>query len=193
MAGMIAMGIGSAISAGSSLMGALSGAEGSREAAKYAKQMALRNKMMAMYQAQAIRAMGEEQAGLIRWKGRTFVGKQRALYGASGVTLEGSPIENMAQTMGEYERDARNTILNANYRAWLTEEGGESSLIQGMAESNRYEQEASNFESKALMTGIAAPFAVGSSILTGYYYGNKYGGGYGYGRYGPQGYGTEGE
>lgn len=116
---------------GLSAMGQLKAGDASMEAAKLnAEQM-------------------EQQAGQVREsaKGETFklsrarnrmIGEQTALYGASGVRFEGSPLEVMAQTASEYERDilysgytgdvnALNAINRGNTMLWQGDQGKSAS------------------------------------------------------------------
>lgn len=140
----------------------------SRQSATYAQQMALRNQQLAQVAADQARAKGEYEAGLLRERQVKMLGKQKALYGASGVDIYGSPLEVMGQTSAEYERDALNAIRNANYEAWRFEQGGTTSLIEGSGAASRYEQEANIYGSRGTMALMTAPLVAGSSILTGY-------------------------
>lgn len=159
----------SAIGTGiSTYMQSTSQAATSRQNASYAQQMALRNQQLANIAATQARAKGEYEAGLLRERQAKMLGKQRALYGSSGVDIYGSPMEVMAQTSAEYERDALNAIKNANYEAWRYEQGGETSLIEGSAEAYRYNQEANIYGTRGTSALITAPIVAGSSILTAY-------------------------
>lgn len=140
----------------------------SRQSALYTQQMAQRNKAMADFQAAQTRKAGLEQGSLIQDRAKQLLGKQIAGYGAAGVTSEGSPLEVMGQTMGEYERDTHNAILNANYNAWRTTQAGETSLLQGEAEASRYNAEADAYASRGNIALYTAPLVMGTSILTGY-------------------------
>jgi hypothetical protein len=167
--------VGVAISAVSAIAGGVSSymqgqsqAAMSRQSASYAQQMALRNQQLAQVAANQARAKGEYEAGLLREKQKQMLGKQTALYGASGVDIYGSPLEVMGNTSAQYERDALNAIKNANYEAWRYEQGGETSLIEGSATASRYNTEANIASNKGAWALGTAPIVAGSSILTGY-------------------------
>jgi hypothetical protein len=143
-------------------------ASASRQSASYAQQMAMRNQQLAQVAADQARAKGDYEAGLLRERQKQMLGKQTALYGASGVDLYGSPLEVMGNTSAQYERDAMNAIKNANYEAWRYEQGGTTSLIEGSAQASRYGQEANIYDTKGTSALITAPIVAGSSILTAY-------------------------
>jgi nitrogen fixation/metabolism regulation signal transduction histidine kinase len=168
IAGVVVSAIGTGLSALSSASQARAMASSSRTSAAYAQQMAARNQQLAQVAADQARAKGEYEAGLLRERQRTMLGKQKALYGASGVDIYGSPLEVMGQTSAEFERDALNAIRNANYEAWRYEMGGETSLIEGSSTASRYSQEADIYGTKATSTLMTAPIVAGTSILTGY-------------------------
>ena len=85
-----------------------------------------------------------------RAKVRRLLGAQRALYGASGVRIEGSPAEIMADTAAQGERDALLISYGGEIRARDAEK---------RAEATEFGRRQNLF---------AAPFRIGSTVLGGY-------------------------
>ena len=63
-------------------------------------------------QAESIAYQGEYAQKQLLKKGYKLTGTQRAGYAKAGVTLEGSPINTMAESMKNYRQDALMTRLN---------------------------------------------------------------------------------
>jgi len=103
----------------------------------------------------------------LRKAGERLKAKQRALYGAAGVTFEGSPLEVMEETASELEFDALMIRRGGQTRA-------QAALYGGKVESQRYTAEAalSRFMGRsALLRGRssmrAARLGMVSTGLTG--------------------------
>jgi len=119
-AGMVLSAVGTAV-------GAISQYEQGRSQQKWSEY----NAAIAERDAESARQSAEYEAGLTRREKEKTLARQRALYSKAGVTLEGSPLELMAETAGEYEMDAL-----------MTERGGklESQRYRSEAQFNRYGQ-----------------------------------------------------
>lgn len=65
-------------------------------------------------QAQLIAAQDERQTRIL---GRKALGSMRAAYGASGVTLEGSPMDVLAESAAQAELDALNIKFSGETKA----------------------------------------------------------------------------
>jgi len=110
--------------------------------------MAEYNAQVARVQAEAQRRMGMLEEQKLRERARAFRGRQMALYGASGVELEGSPLLVMEDTAYKLARDAVTAKATAQFRA-------------GLAEAN-----ARLYEMKAGTLGTVAPLGLFGSLLT---------------------------
>lgn len=71
-----------------------------------------------------------ETEGLSKEKERTL-GEQRANYGAAGVSIEGTPLEVMARTAAEYEKDILLTGFAGDVKA--NEKMQEADILEWMA------------------------------------------------------------
>jgi len=137
-AGMVLTAIGTAV-------GAYSQYEQGRSQQKWSEY----NAAIAERDAEFARQSAEYEAGLIRREKEKTLARQRALYSKAGVTLEGSPLELMAETAGEYEMDAL-----------MIERGGK-------LESQRYRSEAQLSRMKGSAARRAGYYGAGSTLLTG--------------------------
>lgn len=84
--------------------------EAENRAAQLNAQVAGQNAALAIQQAAQ-----DERA--LRVQGRKFLGDMRASYGASGVTMEGSPLEVMKESAAAIELDALNIKYEGETRA----------------------------------------------------------------------------
>jgi hypothetical protein len=152
-------------------------AGGSQDQSAYARAMAARNQQLAEYAAQNAEKKGEYEAGLARERQKKLLSKQISLAGASGVDMYGSPLEVMGQSYAEGDRDINTILYNAHYDAWKYRTSGETSLIEGNAAANRYDQQADAYKSQGTASLIGGLGSAGTSILTGYGRYKYYGGG----------------
>lgn len=91
-----------------------------------AKREGDRAKKIADYNAELERRRGEQRALAIRRKGVRVKGRQASLIGKSGVQMQGSPLEVMAETAANVELDAIHTVLDAQATSRLDEKQGEA-------------------------------------------------------------------
>ena len=91
-----------------SAIGSLSSAKAESDAAKYNAKMAENNALLA-------RQQGEVAERAQRIRGEKAIGKMAAAYSASGVTMEGSPLDVLAESAGAAELDA--LTVRHNYLA----------------------------------------------------------------------------
>ena len=85
----------------------------------------------AEYNAELEERRGRERARAMRARGRSIKATQRANIGASGVQLEGTPLEVLAETAAMAELDAASTMADARATARLDRMQGESAVKQG--------------------------------------------------------------
>ena len=112
-------------------------------------QMAQYNAKVAQRQAQAAKMQAQFEEDRLRDKAARTMGSARAAYGKSGVLMEGSPLDVMAQSATDAEMDALALRWGGNLRA------------------NNYRAQARMDESEgnaALWGGFAR---AGTSLLTG--------------------------
>ena len=107
------------------------------------------NAALAERDAETARLNAEYEAGVQCKETQKLLGRQRALYGKSGVTLEGSPLLMMAETAAEGELDAL-----------MIERGGKT-----RAQGYRSEAVLSRMKGKAAKR--AGYYGAGSTLLTG--------------------------
>lgn len=91
-----------------SAYGAMSNAAATASADNYSSQVASRN-------AVAVQQQADQTAELLRRQSQQKIGTMVASYGASGVTLEGSPADSLANSASNAALDAE----TAQYRAGL--------------------------------------------------------------------------
>jgi len=75
----------------------------------------------AAYEAEQARIREDQE----RRKAKALLGRQRAAVGASGVTMEGSPLLTLMDTATEYEKDLLNIRRGAQYQIGETLAAGE--------------------------------------------------------------------
>jgi len=138
-----------AIGVGTALAGTAMSAYSQYEQGKSQQRWSEYNAAIAERDAESARQSAEYEAGLTRKEKEKTLARQRALYGKAGVTLEGSPLEMMAETAGEYEMDAL-----------MIERGGK-------LESQRYRSEAQLSRMKGSAAKRAGYYGAGSTLLTG--------------------------
>jgi len=198
----------SAISTGMAMVGQVSSGISQQGQARYnsqmaeynatnARNMAAYNAALARQQAELTRAAGEMAANQRQAEGRRLLSRQQALFDAAGVdTASGSPLTVMADTAGNIERDVLTTKYNYETKA-----------LQGESQADMWDfkgrQEADLWNSKAIFEGSRGDSAFSGGLLGAAVDAFKgagdifkiYAGGDKYrpGKYGPAGYGTEGE
>lgn len=131
--------VGTAVSA----MGAMAQANAAAAAANYNAEIAERN-------AQAARISAASEAAAVKRKTDRQLGTARAAIGASGVTVEGTPLDVLAETAALGETD-RQMVL------WK----GENQAVG-------YESEAELNRMQASSARTAGMFGAASSLLTGF-------------------------
>lgn len=134
----ILLGVGMAVAAG----GAVYGGVAAHQSAQY-------NAALAEQQAQLERQRGKIAQKQIQRQAEQTKARQRALYGASGVTLEGSPLIAIADTAIEFEKDIA-------IAAW------DSQIAQSRAHARAGEHRMMG--TQAL---VSSGFEAGESLLTG--------------------------
>lgn len=125
-----------------SVVGAISQGRQEKKAAEYNAAVARNNAIAARQQAAANAQAQDREA-------RRRIGAARAGYGASGVALEGSPLDIIEQSAMEAELDRQNILYAGDLKAQGFENTAELERSRG----------------KNAMTG--AIFKAGSSLLTG--------------------------
>jgi hypothetical protein len=171
IAGAVSAVAGTGLSAVSSYGQAKTQAALSRQSAQYAFAVAERNKQLADLQVAQAKKAGEYQAGLITEQAQKLRAKQIAMFGASGVDLEGSPSLFIEDTAAQAARDAEMAIYTGNYDAWRATQSSETSLLEGRAAGARYLTEADVYGSKGdmvLLSGGVNAIGKGLTILTGW-------------------------
>lgn len=126
-----------------SAVGAISQGVQASNAADYNAAVARNNALAARQQASAnAEAQGRES--------RRRLGAMRAAYGASGVTMEGSPLDVIEQSAMEAELDRQNILYSGELKA------------------SGYEGTSELEEAKGSSAMTGSLFSAGSSLLTGY-------------------------
>lgn len=128
------------------------------------------NAEMAAMEARNAVLRAQQDTLEISRKQRQIIGRQAALFGYAGVEMSGSPLEVMANTAAEAERDIM-------YRGYA----GDMQMRSKMYESQLYEWQAENLKDEAkstLMWGllVKAPMAGASAYMGA---GGGFGGGSG--------------
>jgi len=103
-------GIFTAIGTAFSVIGALNQGQQASDAANYNAAVANNNAIAARQQAQAAAAAQERKA-------RLQLGSMRAAYGASGVSLEGSPLDVIEASAAAAELDRQNILYSGELKA----------------------------------------------------------------------------
>jgi hypothetical protein len=107
------------------------------------------NAAVAERDAASAKQSAEYEAGQKRKETQKLLGRQRALYGKAGVTLEGSPLLMMEETASEGEIDALMIEREGKLRA------------------GSYQSEAALSRMKGSAAKRAGYYGAGSSLLTG--------------------------
>lgn len=143
---MIFQGASGAMSSGSGFAGGYAGSQAAKDNAKAAG-----------YEAATTGQLGEIRAASLQRRNRLLAGEQIAGYGASGVTLEGSPSDVLTQDAVQGELDA----LMASYEA--------QSRVQALRyESKQYRAQGRQARYVGALQGIFDPagmFIKGGSML----------------------------
>ena len=164
-AGLASMGIAptaiggvSALSAAGSAMGAIGtgmGIVGSISQAQTQAAIYEQNAKLAERKGEAERIAGKEKTRQLSVQQRKAVGAQVAAYGGAGVDLTGSPLDVMADTYANYERDIQTTGYNADV-----------ARRTGQAQADIYRWGASRASATGYMNaGTTLLTSVGQSLL----------------------------
>lgn len=113
-------------------------------------------------------AMSEQQAGIARQQaaaqavsqqaaGLKFLGKMRAGYGASGLTMEGSATDVLAESAANVELDRLNIMYGGEMQAY----GHERTAALDRSQASYYRSEASRAKSAGYGNAVAALFQGG--------------------------------
>lgn len=126
----------------SSILGPIAGAAADRRAHSFTAQIAERNAVIARQQTQADTTMQSRRS-------KKAIGSMRAAYAASGVNLEGSPLDILEDSVAQAELERQNIGYNGELRA------------QG------YEVDASMSRARASNAMTTGFMKAASGILTG--------------------------
>lgn len=107
------------------------------------------NQKLSQQNAASARAQAASEEEAFRRKAERMKGAQRAAIGASGITLEGSPLDIIDDTEVEIEREA----LGIRYA--------------GAASGNRYDDEAAGFGYRARSAMMGGYIGAGTALLSG--------------------------
>ena len=132
-----------------SAVGVVTSAYGQYEQGQAQKKWGSYSAAVAERDAETARMNAEYEAGVHRKETQRLLGRQRALYGKSGVTFEGSPLLMMAETAAEGELDALMIKREGELRA------------QG------YHSEATLSRMRGRAAQSAGYYGAGSTLLTG--------------------------
>jgi hypothetical protein len=122
---------------------------GQQQAAKTAKEMGEYNAKLAESQAAQVDMDARESVKRRREQNRRFLGMQRTAYAKSGVTIDGTPLEVMAETAGILELEA----LDASRQA--------TQQTRALRAQGAYDRRVGSNQARAAYIGA------GSSLLSG--------------------------
>lgn len=111
------------LAVGSALLGGAQGASAPRQQGRATQQAA-------EFNAKLAEVRGAQQEGLLRRRSRRRQGAIRTAIAKSGVTLEGSPLQAMADSAAEAEIDALNARFDAMANARLFRMQGQQARRQ---------------------------------------------------------------
>jgi hypothetical protein len=121
-----------------SAIGGIAQGQQAKSAHNYNAQIAERNAVAARQQASADAAAQQRHA-------RQVLGAARANYGASGVTLEGSPLDVLEMSAANAELDRQNILYKGSLRAMGYESDADMERMQGRsAQAAGYTRAASS-------------------------------------------------
>jgi hypothetical protein len=140
------------IAAASSLFSGLSQSSAMRSQAAAADY----NASIAQQQAASIRTAGNLEIERKRREGQRLLGRQEALYNKAGVTMEGTPLDVMAETAADLEFDE--LIRKYNIEIGASRAESEARQYRFMGERSR------GLAGSAIMGGA---LKAGTSLLTG--------------------------
>ena len=110
------------------------------------------NRAVMEKEALAAEAAGELEEEKLQRQKKLTLATQRANFGASGFTMQGTPLAIMADTVAEYEKDTYINKWNAGITAQRYRSQGN---IYGMSASAQ-RRAAGNSSSTALLTGVTS-------------------------------------
>lgn len=154
------------VGAGSAIMSGIQQSEAQKSQAQSYQQQAYAsqyNAQVARQQADAIRAAGALEQEKERKKGLLLMGQQEAAFGKSGVVMEGTPLDVMAETAANLEFDRLIRQYNIDTQANRTESEARQYDFMGQRQIGM----ASQTKAGAGMPLIGAGLTAGTSILTG--------------------------
>jgi len=122
-----------------------------------------RNAETSRQNAEYIRQAGAIEEQKQREKGLRLLGTQAALFGKAGVTNEGTPLEVMADTAGQLEKDA----LTTRYNYWIKSQRALSEAGQYDFMGNRSTDMAGFADQSAGFASTAGYMKAGTTLLTG--------------------------
>jgi|SRR5215217_1913032 len=128
---------------------------GQVQAAKTAKEMGEYNAKLAENQAQQVDMDARESVKRRREQNRRFQGMQRTAFAKSGVSIEGSPLEVMAETAGILELEA----LDASRQA--------SQQTSALRAQGAYDRRVGSTQARAAYIGAGASLLAGASNIAG--------------------------
>lgn len=146
---------------GMSVMGGVAQAQQQREAYKAQSQAARYNQSVAEANAQAVEAAAALEEQRSRKKAQQLLGSQTAAYGKAGVTLEGTPLEVMAQTAADVEEDI--LINRYNYQVQAARQRSQAGFYG--YEAGRQERLAQYPVTAALMKGASSLLTTGANWM----------------------------
>lgn len=137
--------------------GAIQQGRAAAEAANFNRENALRNARISREQA----ARDAEAQGR---RSRKIIGAMRAGYGASGITLEGSPLDVLEESAATAELDRQNIIYRGELRAMGYTD---TAALEGMRADSAMES-AYYGAGSAILMGAGRMGGISSRASTGY-------------------------
>lgn len=140
--------IGTAVSIGSSVIGAV----GAFADARGQSQIAEYNAQVQEQEAVAVQKEGDYQAGILRERQRRFMASQRAAAGAQGVTLQGAP----AELISEGAADARMDEMALRYSTSVQAARARAQAAVDRMQARSLRQQGYFGAGRSLLTGATA-------------------------------------
>lgn len=104
-------------SVGLGLFGAFSSAKGSHQQQSFYEEQAALNRQIGAFNAEVAMRTGTESVDAIAQMTRKMIGQQRASFASRGISLEGSPMMILGETLTMGSKKAQEAYFNAEVQA----------------------------------------------------------------------------
>ena len=149
-----------AIAVGGQVLGGVMGAKGSNNAARISQEVAEYNAQAAENEADVLSRAKSDQEASLRYQSNRLLATQRVATAKSGITMSGSPLQAIADTYFNTEKDAARIQYASSIEQVQKQNEANLIRLQGRAQAQAFRTQAQ----QSLLSGFTGGVSTGQQL-----------------------------